>query len=208
MLKRTILLSGAVALAILAAFVGCGGEESEEAGEPSGVEGAFIAEMIPHHEMAIEMAKIATERAQHPELKRLASEIVESQRNEIETLEEIHQRLFGEPVEEASHGELGISEEQAGMNMDMAMLEDARPFDREFNDMMIAHHQGAIRMARIELEQGSDDAAKSLAQAIINAQAMEITEMNEWRTDWYGAPSPAGGVPEDGEPAPAEHEGH
>jgi len=35
----------------------------------------FIDTMVPHHEMAIEMAKVAAERAEHADLKRFAAEI-------------------------------------------------------------------------------------------------------------------------------------
>jgi hypothetical protein len=65
--------------------------------------------------------------------------------------------------------------------------------------MMIPHHQGAIRMARIELEQGEDDELTELATAIIAAQSHEIEEMNSWREQWYGAPSPGGGAPPEDE---------
>jgi uncharacterized protein (DUF305 family) len=54
--------------------------------------------------------------------------------------------------------------------------------------MMIPHHQGAIRMARIELAQGEDEELTELATAIIEAQSHEIEEMNSWRERWYGAP--------------------
>lgn len=63
----------------------------------------------------------------------------------------------------------------------MDMLETAKPFDRAFIDAMIVHHQGAIRMSQIELADGTDEQTKSLADEIIDAQSMEITEMNEWR---------------------------
>jgi len=50
-------------------------------------------------------------------------------------------------------------------------------------------------MSRIELERGADDDAKKLAEEIIAAQTREIEQMNTWRKDWFGAASPAGGVP-------------
>jgi hypothetical protein len=52
-------------------------------------------------------------------------------------------------------------------------------------------------MARIELEEGEDPELNDLAQLIITAQSGEITQMNQLREQWYGAPSPAGGVPEE-----------
>lgn len=71
----------------------------------------------------------------------------------------------------------------------------AKPFDRQFIDMMVPNHQGAIRMARVELKRGKNTHLREIASAIVKAQAKEIREMNAWRTDWYGAPSPSGGVP-------------
>lgn len=180
----------AVAIAIIALT---GGDDEAQASE---VDGAFITGMVAHHKSAIEMAKIARERSDRPEIRRLAEEIISAQSGEIEVLDDIHQRLFGEPVGEMSHGSLGLSEKLMGMDMDMSALETAKPFDREFIDMIVPHHQGAIRMAQIELAEGEDDETKSIARGIIDAQSREITQLNEWRTRWYGSPSPAGGIPD------------
>jgi len=45
---------------------------------------------------------------------------------------------------------------------------------------MIAHHQGAIAMARAELKHGSNAEAKRLAERIVNDQGKEIEEMTAW----------------------------
>jgi uncharacterized protein (DUF305 family) len=50
-------------------------------------------------------------------------------------------------------------------------------FDRMWVQMMIKHHQGAVDMAKTELEQGSSADAKALAQKIVDAQEAEIKEM-------------------------------
>lgn len=44
---------------------------------------------------------------------------------------------------------------------------------------MIPHHQGAINMAKVELEQGDSAEAKEMAQKIIDAQVEEIAEMTK-----------------------------
>lgn len=158
-------------------------------------DGAFIVEMTPHHEAAVEMAEIATRKAEHSETKELARAIIAAQNREIDELAAIHTDLFGIPVSQGEHGSLGMEAHEMGMDGDVMMLASEEPFDRAFIDMMIPHHQGAIRMARVELESGEDDRLMDLSEAIVDAQSREIEEMNAWREEWYGSASPAGGIP-------------
>jgi uncharacterized protein (DUF305 family) len=60
------------------------------------------------------------------------------------------------------------------LNMPMASSGDA---DADFLLMMIPHHQSAIEMARVELEQGDDEETRAMAQKVIDAQEAEIAEM-------------------------------
>lgn len=53
--------------------------------------------------------------------------------------------------------------------------------DKDFVLMMIPHHEGAIDMAKIELQYGKDPKLRELAQKIIDAQETEISEMKEWQ---------------------------
>jgi uncharacterized protein (DUF305 family) len=205
--KLVALLAALLTLSFTVAA--CGGDDDADQGaDAEHTDGAFIAEMVPHHEAAIEMAEMAQSSAQRPEIQQLAQEIIAAQDEEISQLEAAHERLFDAPIGEVDHGSLGLSQEDSGMGHDSSALEGAEDFDMEFIDMMIPHHQGAIRMARIQLESGQDEELNSLAQAIIAAQSAEIEEMNQWREQWYGAPSPAGGVPEEGETPSHEEMGH
>jgi uncharacterized protein (DUF305 family) len=163
---------------------------------------AFVGEMPMHHEMAIEMAKMAVMQGEHAQIKSTAHAIVKAQSEEITTLKRIARTLGVTPVAAGDHmammeglDTLGLTMKQSGMDMTMGDLDGAKPFDREFIDMMVPHHQGAIRMARVELKRGVNGQLRTIARAIISGQAKEIREMNTWRTEWYGAPSPAGGVP-------------
>ena len=96
-------------------------------------------------------------------------------------------------------GDLGMSEHMMGMQGEMSALESARPFDREFIDMMIAHHQGAIRMAQIEIRDGGNDQLIALAHRIDAAQSDEIHAMNSYRAKQFGSASPSGGIPMEGD---------
>ena len=209
-------LAAALALTLAATLAACGGAEeptvadpasqSEAAGNP--MDRAFVAEMIPHHESAVDMAEIALERGEGEFVKRIAKDIVRTQNEEITTMRRIDRELAEQGVE---RGRMNMPSHEMGMEMDdgaMAELREADPFDRAFIDEMIPHHQGAIRMARLELEQGRSAELEQLAEAIIDAQAREIREMNAEREKRFGAPSPAGGVPAEAEQgAGAEHDG-
>lgn len=52
--------------------------------------------------------------------------------------------------------------------------------DVDFVRGMIAHHQGAIDMARIQLEFGKDPQLRKLSEDIIAAQEKEIAQMQAW----------------------------
>lgn len=65
------------------------------------------------------------------------------------------------------------------MHEDMA-IEFTGNADIDFLRGMIPHHQGAIDMARIELEHGQDPEVRKLAEQIIAAQEQEIAMMQRW----------------------------
>ena len=160
-------------------------DHSEHNGGGSGPgnadDAAFVGGMIPHHEGAVEMAQIALDRAEHPEIKKLANEIIAAQEKEIGTMTPIKKDLEAEHGEHMSGGGHGSAE------MDPEKLRTAEPFDREFIDMMIPHHEDAVTMANEELEKGENDTLLKLAEDIISAQNREIEQMRKWREEWYGS---------------------
>lgn len=71
----------------------------------------------------------------------------------------------------------------AGMNeMHQEMMKgmESQDADIAFAAGMIPHHQGAVKMAEIELKYGKDPELRQLAKNIIQAQEEEIKFMQQW----------------------------
>ena len=75
--------------------------------------------------------------------------------------------------------------------MEAMPAESTGTADADFLLMMIPHHQSAIDMARAELEHGTDEATRAMAQAIIDAQEAEIAEMRSMLEAMGVEPPPA-----------------
>jgi uncharacterized protein (DUF305 family) len=143
----------------------------------------FIDAMVPHHQGAIAMAKVALDNAEHEEIKELSRNIVSTQQAEIEELKAIKKEEFG-----SSHVPMEVNQEQMramGMMMDPQALADEDPFDRAFIDAMIPHHQSAIEMAKVANRESENPRIKELAGNIMSAQKGEIEQMRRWRERWY-----------------------
>ncbi|QIN80989.1 DUF305 domain-containing protein (plasmid) [Rubrobacter marinus] len=141
---------------------------------------AFVDAMVPHHEGAVEMAEVALENAEHEEIRALAQEIIDAQRAEIELFGEIREELGGSTTETSAEE----MDQMMGMP-DAGELAQARPFDRAFIDAMIPHHESAIAMAEVALEESEDPEIRRIAEDIVSSQQREIEQMRQWREEWY-----------------------
>ena len=63
--------------------------------------------------------------------------------------------------------------------MDALEKKSGKDFDTAFMEMMVGHHQGAVKMAGAEKREGAYGPAKTLADAVITAQNAEIVQMNK-----------------------------
>ena len=160
----------------------------------------FIDMMVPHHQGAIEMARIALARGEHAELKALAEGIIHSQDGEIATMKGWRQAWFGSaetpPMDRMPivPGMGAGHDRHAGpMNMaaDVETLRGApEPFDLAFIDAMIPHHESAIDAAKAADKQATRAEIKELARSIVADQQREIDQMTSWRQAWYGSATP------------------
>lgn len=194
-MKLAFLLLAAVALGL----AGCGGGDDRERAadeQPTVASGrvpfdrAFIDAMVPHHRAAIEMANEAKEAGlAQPELVKIADDRIATQQAEIEQMLEWRERWFGSKEREpeaAALEVLGLSAAEAGMEHGGIDLATADDVDQAFAGMMIGHHTGAIRMARLAEEKAGHDEVKQLAGDIITAQQREIEVLERHTTGEHG----------------------
>jgi uncharacterized protein (DUF305 family) len=167
----------------------------------------FIDMMVPHHQGALEMARIAQQRADHPEIKQLAEQVLASQDKEITVMRDWRGTWYGssETPPMSQMPMLGVmpgmanSSQGTTMNM-MADVEQLRtapePFDLAFLNAMITHHQSAVEASRLALKDATHPEIKNIAIDIIDVQLREIGDMQKWRLNWFGGTAFVGGTPQ------------
>ena len=82
-------------------------------------------------------------------------------------------------VSSSDHSTMSIADMTSALN---GKTGDA--FDKAFISEMIAHHQGAIDMAKLAQTNAKHNEIKTLAGNIISAQTSEISQMQGWQTQW------------------------
>lgn len=165
-MKKLILL-------FIAAFVLTGCASTPKANsEFSAADISFAEMMIPHHEQAVLMSDIALTNSTSDEILALARDIKAAQAPEIE--------MMGGWTGVNPSNHMGHMMDGMLSDEEIQQLRDSEgvTFDRLFLEGMIAHHQGAIKMARMVAGSENKEVAV-LAAAIIDAQEKEIAFMQE-----------------------------
>ncbi|MDA2950364.1 MAG: DUF305 domain-containing protein [Mycobacterium sp.] len=190
----TRMTAGLIAAATVIALSGCSTGAREDRGAadapPTSAEAAtgrntddvmFAQLMIPHHQQAVELAALVPDRSTDPELIRLAATIAGQQQPEITAMKAMLAQWEVESSETPHQGAHGMT--MAGMvdEATMVRLEALKgpEFDTLWLRSMIAHHQGAIEMANVEITDGSNVDMVGLARAIVSAQQREIDQMTQ-----------------------------
>lgn len=161
----------------------------------------FIEQMIPHHQDAIYMANLALVRAEHPEIRQLAENVIRDQSREISQMRAWYRVWYGTDVPvyqstitggSANRGGSGAGMMRGGMGgsmTDLVQLGNATLFDKEFIEQMVPHHQMAIMMSRMTLNSDHTE-MRELGSSIIRTQSAEVNQMREWYQTWYGMQVP------------------
>ena len=139
----------------------------------------FMQDMIDHHAMAVMMAEMCVDKAVHKELRRLCEDIIAAQTAEIEQMQSWLQQWYG------------ISYAPQMKPADQRMMErlaalSPQEFEIAFMQMMIEHHEKAVREGETCLRRAYHPELIELCENIIEAQTAEIELMQEWLCAWYG----------------------
>jgi uncharacterized protein (DUF305 family) len=156
------------------------------AGDHNDADVTFAQDMVVHHEGAIAMAELATDRAGDQRVKDLAARIRAAQGPEVQQMTGWLQ-AWGEPSSGSTGSTEGMDHSQHGGAMGMMTEEQTAQlsaatgttFDRMFLEMMVVHHQGAVEMAQQERTAGVSPEATALAGSVVTSQTAEIAEMQQ-----------------------------
>lgn len=141
----------------------------------------FAQMMIPHHAQAVAMSDVMLKKdGVPPAVTALATKIKAAQGPEIEEMTSWLQ-TWAQPTEmptdmPSAHSMSGMMGEE-----DMARLGTAQGVEaaKLFLTQMIAHHEGAVMMAKTESTAGKNALAVRLSKDIISSQEAEIQEMKD-----------------------------
>ena len=135
--------------------------------------------MIDHHMMAVMTAEPCIDKAVHEELRSMCEQIVAIQTREIETMQAWLESWYGVTYEPTM---------KPGMMQEVERLAalDGADFEIAFMEMMIKHHEGAIREAQHCVDRAYHPELIALCEDIIAAQQAEIQQLQTWLCEWYG----------------------
>ena len=139
----------------------------------------FVQGMMPHHQGAIDMAKVALQYGKDSEIKSLAGNVIEAQEDEIAFMKSWLGKVDQASLVVSPDSTKGYEEAMAKLEQNMTMTHSSDA-DVDFVKGMIPHHQGAIDMAKVALQYAKDPEVLKLAQDVVTAQEGEIAFMNGW----------------------------
>lgn len=191
------------ALLAITTVAACGNNDDNATSPPAAVQTAsdgstfnqadvdFATQMLPHHAQAVQMVVMAQGRELDAPVAALMEDIRTAQVPEIETMSD-WLTAWDEPVPATSldhanadkdTGDMsGMSDMPGMMTSDqMGALEAATgsAFQTMWLQMMVSHHEGAVEMANLEIEDGTNAEAVALATSIVKSQTAEIASMGE-----------------------------
>jgi len=138
----------------------------------------FVNMMIMHHQGAIDMATTEIASGKQENVKSLANNIIKDQQKEIATMQSWLEKNKDKKSTSGDNSKKLMESMDDMMDDDMKMTGDQ---DKDFLSMMIMHHEAAVDMADVEVDNGTDPEIKKMAQEMINKQKAEIDQMKNMK---------------------------
>ncbi|MEV6236211.1 DUF305 domain-containing protein [Lentzea sp. NPDC051838] len=172
-------------LLLLLAFVvsGCAAEQPGATlrGDPLDV--MFLQMMIPHHEQGVAMVALAADRAQSGDLRMLAAAIESTQASEVGTMKGWLSTWGSPPTappdSHAGHGGMRRTKPE---EIERLRSLHGKEFDQRLLNVMIAHQDDAVQLARWESGSGAHKEVKDLAGRIEKSRTAQIDMMKRFLT--------------------------
>ena len=191
----------------LAVVLGIGRDEPPT---DDSVDAGFARDMSAHHLQGVEMANLAADRSQDPEIRQLAFDISSTQTNQVGRMQgwlslwglsvsggQTMAWMDGTPGHDMSQmgSGSGVADDlMPGMATEDEVTElrelTGPAFDVQFLRLMIRHHEGAKGMAEYAAANGSSPALATLAGTIAETQTAEVGTMTDMLTERGGTPLP------------------
>ncbi|MCT2022226.1 MULTISPECIES: DUF305 domain-containing protein [Kocuria] len=148
----------------------------------------FLAEIIGHHQGAIEMAELELERGTSPDIRTHAENIVADQQHQIEQFTRWLDQWYGltpdeakaQAPEEARQEMATMEEEMQMMHEELLAVEAGEGFDVAFVQKMIPHHSSGI-IEFLEPQARAPHAELRVAStAGITTQQAQVADFRTW----------------------------
>lgn len=175
---------GMLALLLAAGAGFFGGRVTVSAPNEDSAEAGFARDMATHHEQAVEMALLITDRSTNPRILTLARDIAFTQQNQIGQMRGwldvwgLPATGLNLPMTWMGHTSTGLMPGMATRD-ELAALQQATgtEADRRFLTLMVEHHEGALPMAQALLDRSDNEPVRRLAHSILTSQQAEIELM-------------------------------
>jgi uncharacterized protein (DUF305 family) len=169
--------------------------DEERPGRDS-VDVGLFQDMGTHHNQAIAMAFAYLDHGTDPLLRQIAGEILAYQASEIGVMNDHLAQWNQQGTEDdTAMGWMGMRvprDEMTGLataeQLDELRAARGAELDQLFTRLMIDHHVGGIHMAQFAAEHAETETARSWAEAMVDGQKGEISELNRWRVQ-HGFPA-------------------
>lgn len=139
---------------------------------------AFMRELIPVHEEAIEVAYAATLNADHTELLQWNQRMIDRKSGQVKQMLTFLQEVGAAP------GRRNASVVTDGVKKMRSLRGPA--LERAYLPMIIAHLEQSTALARLAVTKATKKELRDLAQTVVRIESAETAMLRGWLKAWYG----------------------